>query len=131
MKTEAERGGYSRQVIRLEGSFQTNGASAATVIRDGKSALVKSVVRDSVGLYTVTLNDYGTLPSKLISERADLSVAAAGSGSQANIVAGSYSQSSRSFKVVVSTAGSAADTTGLRVNFALVGSLSSAGTDAA
>jgi hypothetical protein len=37
-------------------SFQTNGASAPTVIRDGKSAIVATAVRTSAGLFTVTLS---------------------------------------------------------------------------
>ena len=131
MKTTTDRGGYSRGVITLEGSFQTNGAGAVTLIRDGKSALIKSVVRNSAGLFTVTFNDFGLLPSRLISERAELSVAAGGTASLASVVKDSYSQSARTFQIVTSTAGAAADTTGLRVNFALRGSLMSAGTDAA
>jgi hypothetical protein len=131
MQTQPDRGSYSRSVVTLRGSFQTNGASAPTVIRDGKAALIKSVVRESAGLFTVTFNDHGMLPSRLITERADLSVAAGGSAAQANVVDESYSQGDRTVQIVTSSAGAAADTTGLRVNFELVGSVSSAGTDAA
>lgn len=136
MQTEKERGGYSRSVIRLCGSFQINGTSAPDVIRDGKSALIKSVARDSAGVFTVTFNDYGTLPKRLISELATLSTKAAPTKMcVASVVVDSYSQSTRSFKIVtIQMSGTEAVTDpddNDRVNFELVGSLSSAGTDAA
>lgn len=132
MKTTQDRGSFSRGIIHLRGSFVINGTSNPTVWRDGKSALIKSVVRNSAGLFTVTFNDYGNLPAKLITERAALSPAATGTATLANVVNSSYSQSARTVQIVTSAAGAAADpATGLRVSFELSGSTSSAGTDAA
>jgi hypothetical protein len=143
MKTEREAGGYARQVIRLMGSFQINGTSTPDVIRDGKSALIKSVVRDSAGLFTVTLNDHGTLPSLMITERAWASPKSSPvKVVDAGVVVGSYSQSTRSFQIqtnVIADTGASSYTDpavgdpddNSRINFELVGSLTSAGTDAA
>ncbi len=143
MQLQKDHGSYSRSIVTLRGSFQINGTSNPDVIRDGKSALIKSVVRDNAGIFTVTLNDYGTLPSLMITERAWCSpVESFAKISDAGVVVGSYSQATRSFvihtRTVADTGLSAYADPALgdpdddsRVNFELVGSISSAGTDAA
>lgn len=131
MLTTQDRGSYSRGVVRLAGSFQTNGTGAPTVFRDGRCALIKSVVRVSAGLFTVTLNDIGLFPQRPITEDAYVSVAAGGTAMLANEVNDSYNRATRSFQIVTSTAGTAADPpSGTRVGFTINGSLSIAGIDA-
>lgn len=133
-----EKGGYVYgEVVRMYGSFQINGTSTPDVIRDGKSTLIKSVGRDSAGVFTVTLADGIPLPKLLISERADHHPSATPTKfCTAHTVVGSYSQSNRSFKIVCQKMGSAPavddpdDNT--RISFELIGSLLEAvGTDAA
>jgi len=143
MQLEREHGSYSRGIVHLRGSFAVNGTSTPDVLRDGKSALIKSVARTSQGLFTVTLNDHGTLPSKLITEAAWASpIGTPVKVVVCGIVAGSYSQSARTFQIqtnVVASTGYSAYTDPVvddpdddsRINFHLVGSYSSAGTDAA
>lgn len=143
MKTEQEHGGYGKGVLRIYGSFQINGTSNPDVIRDGNTNLIESVVRDSAGLFTVTLREGATLPARCVTEDAwpspigtPVKVVTCG------IVVGSYSQATRSFQVqtniVASTAYSAYTDPAVgdpddnsRVNFELVGSRLSVGTDAA
>lgn len=142
MKTEKEAGGYSRQIVRLHGSFQINGTTTPDVIRDGKSKLIKSVSRDAAGKFTVTFNDHGVLPALLTSERATISTTNSPTKvCEARVVVGSYSQSSRSFQIVCIKTGTVGGSAAApvvddpddndRVNFELVGSLTSAGKDAA
>lgn len=42
--------------LNVSFSFQTNGASAPTVIRDGKSGIVASVAHTATGHFTVTIS---------------------------------------------------------------------------
>lgn len=143
MILEKELGGYSRSIVRYFGSFQTNGSSAATVIRDGKTGLIKTVTRVSAGLYTVKFQDGIPLPARMIIERAFKSGVAVSVKSQTvEVVKGSYSQANRQFQIICNTVGDTSlsayadpapgdPDSGDRLGFELVGSISSAGTDAA
>lgn len=69
MRTNEERGTYSQPgIVHIYGSFQTNGSSAPTVIRDGNARLIYgsgslgSVVRTSAGLYTITFDSGFPMP---------------------------------------------------------------------
>ena len=135
-----ENGGYFMgRVIRLFGSFLTNGVSNPTVIRDGNSNYIKSVAYVSAGLFTVTLEGDVSfpLPERFISTRADIeqaAAAAAGVTVNCRIVKGSYSQSARTFQVlcrVDSTGVAGNPETGDIISFELVGATDSAGTDPA
>lgn len=133
-----ENGGYFMgRVIRLFGSFVTNGVSSPTVIRDGNSNYIKSITRVSAGLFTVTLEGDVSfpLPERFISSRADIEqLAAATSTVNARIVRGSYSQATRSFQVLTrldTTAVATDPDTGDIVSFELIGAIDSAGTDPA
>jgi len=67
----SEAGTYALgAVVRLYGSFQTNGSSAVTVIRDGHSSIISSVTRISAGLFEVTIDSGFPIPEKLVTERA-------------------------------------------------------------
>lgn len=145
MKLERELGGYSRWVTRLYGSFKTNGTGAPDTFRDGHSGLIKSVVRDSAGHFTVTLADTLkqmpftalTVVDKCHITTADPPVKVC----QANIVTDSWNTSTKTFKIIVmktGTVGGAAAApveddpdSGVRIGFELLGSISSVGKDAA
>lgn len=134
MILEKELGTYSRSVVHLRGSFQSTGA-APTVIRDGKTNMF-TVARTSAGLFTVTIAAGFPIPKLLTTESAHLSSSATPTViAQANIVVGSYSQSARTFQIVVyhtsGTPGVGDPDSGDRINFELVGSINSAGTDPA
>lgn len=137
METTRELGGYCLgEIVRLHGSFQTNGTGAPTVIRDGHSTLTKSAVRTSAGLYTVTLASGMPVPQIPIDQWAHLESSATPTiVAQANVVGGSYDPSARTFQVVVyhtsGTPGVGDPDTGQRINWELVGSINSAGTDLA
>lgn len=132
-----EKGSYAQPgVVRIYGSFQTNAAAAPTVIRDGNSRIIASVVRTSAGLYTVTLDTGFPIPERLIAAGAHLHSSATPTIiAQANYVTASYSQSARTFQVVVyhtsGTPGVGDPDTGDRVSFELVGAIISSGTDPA
>lgn len=144
-QTNRERGGYANgEIVRLYGSFQTNGASAPTVLRDGHAFLF-TVARISAGLFEITFASDGfPIPEKLVTERAWGTPAGAPTLiGKWDVVAGSYSQTTRKFRVQFTKIGAlAAPTTlalsvtadadtGERVSFELVGSINSAGTDLA
>lgn len=143
-----DRGSYANgEVVRIFGSFQTNAATAPTVLRDGRAALF-SVVRVSAALYEITLNtgaDAYPIPERLIVEPRVWGAPAASPSviGKWDYVAGSYNSTTRKFriqftKIGVLTAPTAlalsivtdADT-GERVSFEIVGSINSAGTDVA
>ncbi len=142
-----DRGSYVKGgIIHLFGSFEV-AAGAVTLKRDGGTNLF-SVVRTSAGLFTVTFTPANTggpvVPSRLIMEGAYVSAAATltGKAVTAHIVKDSYSQATRSFQIVTRIVGNVADaaytdpTVGdpndnERINFHLLGSLTSVGTDAA
>lgn len=134
-----EKGGYARgQVVRLHGSFRIDGTNDPDVVRDGNSACVASVDRDSAGLFTVTFDDGFPIPETLVSGGAKLWRAAVPTQivTECNLVVGSYSQSTRSFQIACVDG---ADGTNAAVDpddndmisFELVGSVSSVGTDPA
>jgi hypothetical protein len=105
MQTQRERGSYARgEVVRLYGSFKTNGTSAPDTLRDGHSFLIKSVARQSAGLYLITLEPETTVPELLIEEH--VSIQAIGSQvvlCKARFVAGSWNATNRTFQIKVVT----------------------------
>lgn len=139
---EKDYGSYDgRQMVTFRGSFQTNGASAPSLVRDGKTALY-TVTRVSAGLYEVTITEGFPLPERLVTEHVSISRAAtvAGKAMEVYIVKDSWNQSTRKFRIVTIVAGDVAlsaytdpavgdPDTGERINFTLVGSITSAGTD--
>lgn len=140
---QQELGTYDgRDMVRIYGSFQADGANNPDLMRDGKKNQI-TAVRTSLGLYTVTIAGNFPIPERLIFESANLSVASTVAKAQnANIVARSYSQVTRTFQVVITTVGDVAlsayadpalsdPNDNDRINFELIGSISSAGTDAA
>jgi hypothetical protein len=107
-------------------------------------ALTITVAHTSAGLFTVTIGGSFPLPSKLIYETASLSVAATltAKAQTANIVLDSWDPVERTFQIVIHTVGDVADSAYAdpvvedandldRVNFELIGSICSAGTDLA
>lgn len=137
MQTQRERGSYARgEVVRIMGSFKTNGSSAPDTIRDGHCFVVKSVARTSAGLYTVTLDPDTVVPELPIKMHAHLESSATPTIiAQANIVSGSYDKTAKTFQIVVyntsGTPGVGDPDAGARINFEIAGSLNSAGTDLA
>ncbi len=131
---QREIGSYdARERIRLLGSFQTNGTGAPTILRDGATTSF-TVARISVGLFTVTFTGEHPLPEKLIYEQAPISRAAVVTGSartDAYVVKDSYNRSARTFQIVALSTPTVAvvDSTGERINFELVGSVATAGSD--
>lgn len=136
MKLEKELGSYSRWIQHEYLSFQTNGASAPTVIRDGKTGLVKSVTRVSAGLYTVALRtDRPTMKYQIspVVSLTQINVPPT-QGSDAYFVEGSWNQSAGTFQVQVTNGTGTTNVdpdTGCRVAVRLVGSIRSVGTDPA
>lgn len=130
-----EVGGYARgDVIRLMGSFQTNGAGAVTIIRDGHSFCVLSVVFISTGIWEVTFDAGFPVPELLVKEMAGVSpIVGATVALFCGIQANSWNRVTRKFRI--NTTNSAAVLTnpdvGSRINFQLVGSITSPGTDLA
>src|SRR5579871_2861104 len=105
MMLERELGGYGKSIVRLYGSFQTNGTGAPSVIRDGLTHIV-GVVRNSAGLYTVTLAqtvaqvtpDYFPIPKIPIAIDVTLESSATPTIiAQAYYVGGSWNPSARTF----------------------------------
>lgn len=141
---QSELGSYDgRQIVRFYGSFQANLDTTPDLVRDGKRASF-TVARTSAGLYTITFAAGFPIPQRLIYESASLSCAATltAKAQQAHIVRESYSQSTRSFQIVIYTVGDVAlsayadpavsvPNDNDRINFELIGSISSAGTDPA
>lgn len=132
-----DKGSYSQPgQIRILGSFQTNAAAAPTVVRDGNSRIIASVVRTSAGLYTITLDAGFPVPQLITHAVAHLSSSATPTiVGQANYVTGSYSTATRSFQIVVyhtsGTPGVGDPDTGDRISFELVGAYISSGVDPA
>jgi hypothetical protein len=145
MELYKELGTYSAGMIRTIGSFQLNGAGAPTILRDATNvASAKkrfSVVRTSIGLYTVTMLPPGVVPADkyplpvfpFIEAWVD-QAAVPTAGVTAKVVKGSWSSSARTFQIAVNLTstfaasdGDAAD----RVNFRFEGSITAPGTDPA
>jgi len=139
MVVTEEKGGYARgQVVRLPGSFRIDGTNDPDVIRDGNSACVATVERDSAGLFTVTFDDDFPIPERLTSW--DVSIARAAVPTQeiseCNLVVDSYSQVTRSFQIACVDHGDGSNGAvdpddNDMIAFELVGSISSIGTDPA
>jgi hypothetical protein len=137
-----EKGGYLLgQVVRLTGSFTTNGTSDPTVIRDGNSDSVLSVTYVSAGLFTVKfagavrVEDQFPIPEKLVGYQVHISQGVAPTSSvRAYLVKNSYSQVTRSFQIQCQDLETPAATnpdTGDWISFELVGCIDQSGTDAA
>lgn len=111
MKLTEEKGTYAQAgIIHIYGSFQTNGSSAPTVIRDGNSRLITgagssgSVVRTSAGLYTVTMDGPCPIPSILLNAWVgNHCLSSPTSMFNAYFVDGSYSTTTRSFQILVTS----------------------------
>lgn len=121
--------------LLLVGSFQTNGAAAPTIIRDGHCTLVTSVVRVSAGVFLVQMEQCPE-PEKPVVAFAYVNPAANAVptvGCAAAVVDSTYSNSTRQFTVrtySLAAAPAAVDPdVGARVGFMIVGSINSAGTD--
>lgn len=145
MQAFKEDGSNVRRKFTLEGSFKY-GASGNTVdtIRDGHTGIVSGVTRTAAGKYTVQLDTTTKypVPTRFVSEMVRVSTGSAPSKvCQAQYVQGSWDPAAKSFQIinlVLGTVGGAAAAPvvgdpddGQRIMFRLVGSLSSAGTDAA
>lgn len=133
-----ERGGYGVDVIRLRGSFRIDSTNDPDVIRDGNTNMVESVERDSAGLFTVTFAAGFPIPLRLISGGCNLWRGAVPTQeiSECHLVVDSYSQATRSFQVAcvdgVDGSNAAVDPDDDdMIAWELVGSITSAGTDAA
>lgn len=139
-----ELGSYDAcDVVRLYGSFEVNGTTTPDLIRDGRKNSF-TVSRVSAGLFEVTFSDDYVLPQRLIFEQATLSCAATltAKAQGCYVVKDSYNYVTRKFRIVCYTVGDVAlsaytdpvvgdPNDNDRVNFELVGSISSAGTDLA
>lgn len=140
MKLEKELGSYSRWIVKEYISFRTNTTSAPDQIRDGKTGLVKSVVRTSAGLYTVTLRTDRPSIKTHITVHASIGQPANTAPTQpvgaVAFVDGSWNQAAGTFQVLVTdcnnTTPAAVDPDAhTRIYLTLTGSISSVGTDAA
>lgn len=145
MEYVREEGTYiNGRPVRLLGSFQTNGAGAVTIIRDGHSFAVASVARISAGLFEVTFDAGYPIPERCVFEHCwGTPLAAQTTIGKWDVVAASYNSSTRKVRFQFVKIGAlAAPTTlalsitadadaGERVNFELIGSISSSGTDLA
>ncbi len=134
-----EKGGYARgQVVRLHGSFRIDGTSDPDVIRDGNSACVSAVDRESAGLFTVTFDDDFPIPETLASWKVSMARGAVPTQeiTECFLVVDTYSQSTRTFQIACvdgadgSNAAVDPDDNDM-ISFELVGSISSVGTDPA
>lgn len=131
-------GSYARAQITQPLSFQLNGASAPTVLRDGTAVAsatgkIFTVTRASAGLYTLTL-ERAVWPERPFVHVALEQAAAPTAHCQAHYVRDSYSASTRSFQVAVRTcaANAASDAdAGDRICVSISGGISSAGKDPA
>jgi hypothetical protein len=126
----------------LTGSFLTG--TPPTIFRDGHAFAIKSVTRVSAGLFEVTFDDGFPIPELPVFHVVKCTAASATPTlvCEASVVEGTYSQSTRKFRIVVVKAGNtgsgvyvqpavADPDAGSRINFLLIGSVNSAGTDIA
>lgn len=110
MKLTQEWGTYSQPgLIHLYGSFQTNGSSAPTIMRDGNCRMIYgtgslgSVVRTSKGLYTITLDTGFPIPAIPILMWVGNHVLSSPTAVSVNayFVDGSWNTATRSFQVLM------------------------------
>ena len=98
-------GGWYNSPFEMEGSFLVNGTSNPDGIRDGNSNQIASVVRESAGLFTVTIAERWALPEQCVTEEAWISpvdatpvtVCACGIGE------GAYDPAARTFQILCTT----------------------------
>jgi hypothetical protein len=140
-----EEGGYARgDVIRLYGGFKyTASGNVVDTIRDGNSKCVASVTRVSAGLYEVTFDTGFPIPERLVTARAWVRQSTTvGKVLFAHVPESTYSQSTRKFRIQTIVVGDVALSAytdpaagdpddQARVEFELIGSISSIGTDPA
>lgn len=132
------RGSYAHEQIIQPLSFQVNGASAPTVLRDGTDVSVAtgklfSVTRASAGLYTIALDSDTPWPTRPFLVATVDQAAAPTAQVEARVVVGSYNPSTKSFQVqLITAAGAASDgDAGDRVTVLVMGSYRTIGTDPA
>lgn len=86
--------------VFISGGFRINGTSDPDALWDGNSNAVLSVVRDSEGIFTVTLNK--PYPREMVFGDAALHIDAADvTDNDAYIVRDSYSSETGAFKIIV------------------------------
>lgn len=134
MLLEREIGGWTRSNVRFTGSFRINGTSNPDDYRDGNSNAISSVVRNSAGLFTVTLHEAlsGQVPQKPFITAELAQVAAPTQAARAAYVVDSWSQSARTFQVKCldyDTPSAVDPDDNDVITFEISGSITSAGTD--
>lgn len=104
-------GGYIVGIMQIEGAFRINGSSDPDAIHDGNTNVIKSVVRDNAGLFTVTFetakNGVPYVPSQVL--RCPCEATASDATPVKTVVAqyvtGSYSAATRSFQIATVVVG--------------------------
>jgi hypothetical protein len=143
MELAPELGNYSVGVMRCFGGFQLNGAGAPTILRDMTNAASAkkrfTVVRTSIGLYTVTMQPAGVYDKYPVPVRPFVDAwieqaAVPTNGCSAHYVRNSWNPATRTFQIAVNlmttnaaSDGDAAD----RISFEFAGSITGPGTDPA
>lgn len=143
MKIVRELGNYSTGIVRTIGGFQLNSTGAPTVLRDATNvASAKkrfSVVRTSIGLYTVTMKVTGVVDPYPVPKLPFIfpqieQAAAPTANCTARYVKNSWSTSARTFQIAINltSTGAASDgDAGDRVSFTMEGSILGPGVDPA
>lgn len=138
MILEPLKGTYSHGLIVLPGGFQLGASNS--VLRDGTNVSTASgkqftVTKVSAGLYTVQFIAGFPIPERPFVFPSIHQAAAPTTPCKVHYVKGSWSQSTRSFQVQVMTVGTtpaASDgDAGDRIDFLVIGSILSVGTDPA
>lgn len=99
-------GGYIVGIMQIEGAFRIDGTNNPDAIHDGNTNVVKSVVRNSAGLFTVTLetakNGVPYVPAQVL--RCPCEATASDATPVKTVVAqyvtGSWDPATRSFQIV-------------------------------
>lgn len=108
MSTQEGWGEYAIGMLTLRGAFLIGASGAVGEFADGNTNLVQSVVRDSEGVYTVTLNTqvaaFPYMPVQILTPLCGVSIEditpTAAEDVEVKYVKGSWSQTTRSFKLV-------------------------------
>lgn len=91
---------HAKYVVELALAFRVNGVTTPDGFRDGKANLILSVVRNSAGLFTVTLKPGFRIPFQLTVGFATVSQAAAPTADcDAYVVRDTYNPTARTFQV--------------------------------
>lgn len=116
-------------LVSIATSFITRGVSAPDTIRDGHSFIVASVTRVSAGLYEVTLDSGFPIPELPIVMFARMEQQTGFTKlCEAKVVAGSYSSSTRKFRIQVTRSMNVAAWSGAQAVTANAVTLATAGT---